>query len=244
VKIPSEKNPQRPMATWERFDATRRAIQTLAAEAKHASDRLSWVRVEFALVLMEATGRRRGSIRQLAWKDVDFTHREIHWRAETDKKGREWITPVPGALLEEMENFRQQLGLLSPWVFPAPRNPSKPVNGNWLSKRIRRAEQKAKLPKLRGGLCHPYRRKWATERKHFPLKDVAAAGGWKNVNTLLTCYQHEDRETMLLVMTEPRKLTASITLDRKIRIETDSQTDPRGPKQQAPHNVSRVGPST
>jgi hypothetical protein len=38
----------------------------------------------------------------------------------------------------------------------------------------------------------PAGRNWATERKELPLKDVAAAGGWKDVTTLLTCYQHAD----------------------------------------------------
>src|SRR6478672_5829345 len=36
----------------------------------------------------------------------------------------------------------------------------------------------AELPKLKGGVWHPYRRKWATVRKHLSLADVAAAGGW------------------------------------------------------------------
>jgi hypothetical protein len=46
--------------------------------------------------------------------------------------------------------------------------------------------------KLDGSLWHAYRRKWAIERKHLPLKDVAAAGGWKDVNTLLEIYQQPD----------------------------------------------------
>ncbi len=29
----------------------------------------------------------------------------------------------------------------------------------------------------------------ANEREHFSLKGVAAAEGWKNVETLLTCWQ-------------------------------------------------------
>jgi hypothetical protein len=33
---------------------------------------------------------------------------------------------------------------------------------------LRDAENKAKLPKLNGGLWHPYRRAWATSRKHLP----------------------------------------------------------------------------
>ncbi len=53
---------------------------------------------------------------------------------------------------------------------------------------------------------HPYRRKWATERKHLPLKDVAAAGGWKDVNTLLRCYRMPDADTILAVMSEPKKV--------------------------------------
>ena len=40
-------------------------------------------------------------------------------------------------------------------------------------------------------------RRRAPERKDLPLKDVAAAGGWKDVTTLLTCYQHADEATML-----------------------------------------------
>ena len=73
---------------------------------------------------------------------------------------------------------------------------------------LRQAEKAAGLEKLDGGLWHAYRRKWATERKHLPLKDVAAAGGWKDVTTLLTCYQHADEATMLKVMQSPVKLVS------------------------------------
>lgn len=65
---------------------------------------------------------------------------------------------------------------------------------------------RAELPKLDGSLWHAYRRKWAIERKHLPLKDVAAAGGWKDVNTLLEVYQQSDEESVLAVMSETRKL--------------------------------------
>ena len=56
------------------------------------------------------------------------------------------------------------------------------------------------------GLWHAYRRKWAMERKHLPLRDVAAAGGWKDVNMLLEVYQQADEASVLAVMTETRKL--------------------------------------
>jgi hypothetical protein len=48
--------------------------------------------------------------------------------------------------------------------------------------------------------------KWATERKELPLRDVAPAGGWKDVTTLLTCYQQADEATMLKVMASPTQL--------------------------------------
>jgi hypothetical protein len=59
---------------------------------------------------------------------------------------------------------------------------------------------------LDGGLWHPYRRKWATERKHLSIRDVAEAGGWKTTDTLLTCYQQPTDDVLLTVVNEPRKV--------------------------------------
>lgn len=73
------------------------------------------------------------------------------------------------------------------------------------------AERQAQLPKLDGALWHAHRRKWATERKHLPLKDVAAAGGWVDVETLLRSYQQPDKGTLLAVMNEPRKLSEIVS---------------------------------
>ena len=41
--------------------------------------------------------------------------------------------------------------------------------------------------------------------KHHSLKDVAAAGAWKDTETLLTCYQQPDADTLLAVVSEPKK---------------------------------------
>ena len=71
------------------------------------------------------------------------------------------------------------------------------------------AEADAGLPKLIGGVWHPYRRKWAIERKHWPIRDVAAVGGWKSIRSLVECYAQSDRETMRAVVNEPRKLLAT-----------------------------------
>ena len=57
---------------------------------------------------------------------------------------------------------------------------------------------------------HAYRRKWATERKHLPVQDVAEAGGWLDTRSLEQCYQQADEATLLQVVSEPRKLRETI----------------------------------
>jgi integrase len=206
VPRPREQNPRRPVATYDRFIKTRRAMQRLARHAASDTERARWIKMELALVLAEATGRRLGSIRQLRWDDIDFEKRTIRWRAEADKKGRESTIPVTAKLVEELRDFRRRLCAVGGWVFTGERLPDQPMDRHLFDRWLAVAEQAAGVPKLEGGLWHPYRRKWATERKHLSLKDVAAAGGWRDVETLLTCYQQPDQDTLLAVMSEPRKL--------------------------------------
>ena len=68
------------------------------------------------------------------------------------------------------------------------------------------AERQAGVPRLEGGRWHAYRRKWATERGDVPLKALMVAGGWKDMQTLLTCYQQPTDDALLDVMAHPTKL--------------------------------------
>ncbi len=207
MRVPREKNPKQPIASVERFSETRIAMQKLAAEAPTEAERVRWVKLELALVLAEATGRRLGSIRQLRWEDVDFGAPSLRWRAEADKKGKEWCIPIPQALADELRSFQRRLGAVGGWVFASETDGECAMDRHLFDKWLVVAEQWAKLPKLDGSLWHAYRRKWATERKALPLRDVAAAGGWSDVDTLLKVYQQPDRETILRVMSEPRKVS-------------------------------------
>jgi integrase len=207
VRRPREKNPKRPVATFERFQKTREAIQSLIAEAGTDVARRKWLRLELALLLAEATGRRLGSIRQLAWPDVDTMRNMIRWAAESDKKGKEWLVPVPRSLIEEMQGLRVKLGgAFGGLMFPSETDPWVAIRADVLSKWLLAAEKKAKLPKLNGSLWHAYRRGWATARKDLPISDVAFAGGWSDATTLVRCYQQPDEATLLRVMSEPRKV--------------------------------------
>ena len=79
-----------------------------------------------------------------------------------------------------------------------------PWGGYWTRKDAE--ERAANLPKLDGSLWYAYRRSWATSRKNLPVVDVAAAGGWSDVSTLLKCYQQADNETLLEVVSHSRKI--------------------------------------
>ncbi len=195
------------MATFERFTATRAAIVALENARENDAKYRKWLKLELALVLAEATGRRLGSIRQLAWEDVDFTASSIHWRAANDKKRKEWVVPMPAALREELRRFRVKLGgTFGGLLFPSETDSKVPLRRDVLGKWLKQAEAKAALPKLDGSLWHAYRRSWATSRKDLPTADVAAAGGWSDVGTLLRCYQQPDEATMLAVMSHERKV--------------------------------------
>ena len=206
VKLPREKNPQRPIATWERFEKTREVLETLQREAASEAKRRSWIKVELALVLAEATGRRIGAIQQLRWEDVDFDKGVIRWRQDADKQGIERWMPMPSQLVEELRSFQRRLVVVGGPVFASPWRTNGTMHPRTLAQLLVEAEQKAGLPKLTGGVWHPYRRKWATERKHLPVIDVAQAGGWSDTQTLLTCYQQPDQETLLAVISETRKV--------------------------------------
>lgn len=95
IKRPKEQNPRRPIATWERFQATREAIRKLIDESDSDRERRKWLRLEMALVLAEATGRSIGSIRKLAWSDIDWDNAVILWKAENDKKKKAMAHPGP-----------------------------------------------------------------------------------------------------------------------------------------------------
>ena len=80
-------------------------------------------------------------------------------------------------------------------VFRAPKDPQKPCSRHLFDSWLRRAYEVTELPRERWMMWHSIRRKWATERKGYPVRDVMEAGGWKNEETLLRSYQQPDAET-------------------------------------------------
>ena len=198
VKLPVEKNPRRPVETYDRY----LKLMTVAGD-------VDW-RLPAALTLAESTGQRINSILMLRRADIDFSrapHGWLRFSAEYQKNGREHWVPLTERCREVLVAHLERLPHTAEgWLFPGERKLSKPVCLSVMSKLLRNAYEYCSLKPFKGGLWHPFRRKWATERKHLPLKDVAEAGGWLDPVTLLKCYQQPDEETLVDVVLNAPKL--------------------------------------
>ncbi len=188
---PRERDPKRPLID--------------GASVKALLDVAEIVRPQLPLliVLMDTTGRRLSSVLGLCWDDFDFAKGRIHWRAELDKTRRASETPIPKAALGPLLALRRARAAIgASLVFPHPKRSmaGQAVTRHLASYWLTRAFALAGVRKPDGSLWHAFRRRWATMRKHLPLKDVAAAGGWHDLTTLLTCYQQPDEETLRAVV--------------------------------------------
>jgi integrase len=192
IRLPRERNPRRPVMSHTTY-------LKLVEVANQVHPLL-----KLALVLAEGTGRRISAWRNLRWEDVDFRAGTILWRAEHDKSGFEDVRPMSNTVQRALQEARKlQRAIGSAPVFPAPKDPTRACDRHLLDKWLRRAFTRAGLTREPGGLWHTLRRKWATERKGYPVKDVAAAGGWRDERTILTSYQQADAATVRQVVLHP-----------------------------------------
>jgi integrase len=207
---PRERNPRRPVATEDRFVAIRRVAHVVRMEVRWDKRVRCPSHLPELLDVVNGTGRRISAVCSLTYGDLrlgEGPHGAIRWPASTDKMGHEstvLVGPEVRAALERILSERPGRGPQP--LFPSPSDRSRPMSRHLADKWLRRAERLAGLEPQRGSLWHAYRRKWATERKHHPDVDVAAAGGWRSLQSLKTAYQRADAETMLRVVVEPRSL--------------------------------------
>lgn len=208
---PRERNPRRPTATQDRYEAVRAVSDRVEMEVRWSGGREKRrSHLSELLDVVNGTGRRISAVCALTYEDLRLRqgpHGAIRWPAATDKTGSESTVLISSFVRRAIERIlRERPGAGAAPLFPSPADPRRPVTRHLADKWLRKAERLAGLESQRGSLWHAYRRKWATERKHHPDVDVAAAGGWKTLQTLKTAYQQADPETMLRVVTEPREL--------------------------------------
>jgi integrase len=205
--IPREKNPRRPIATQDRFEAVRAKSDAHTFEARWTGTRRKQRSyVSELLDIVNGTGRRISAICALRFDDLRLErtrsapHGAIRWPEDQDKERKEWTAPISPTVRAAIDRVLQERpGIGRAPLFPAPGDTTVPMSRRLADKWLREVERMANLTPLEGKLWHAYRGKWATERKHLPDKDVAAAGGWKSTLTL-KLYQQPDADTLLSVV--------------------------------------------
>ncbi len=200
LSYPKEENPRRPILNDKEYAALLGVSRTVDPA------------FELALVLANETGHRIGAISLLRWSDVDFESQTIRWRASHDKIGFEHQTPLTGSAFGALQRSRKAQGSIGDaWIFPAPRDHSQPCSRHLFRDWWQEGEALAKIPHEAGLGWHSLRRKFATELKHVPLKDLCYLGGWKEPQTVLKCYQRADPVTMREALASRKRLeTASV----------------------------------
>jgi len=212
VSVKAEPKPARPVASRERSDA-------LVAKAD-SIDSTGGFRVMLNLAWF--TGRRLGAIVGLRVADVLLNKAQvahaianaggderlaahwpaaIRWAAETDKEDVEWIVPIPDVLSDAIAHYIRQRGIVGQaLLFPVRTDATTALSKETAHHWLRQAEKGAGLLHQRQGGWHAFRRARATARKHMPLQDVMAAGGWTDPAALQRAYQHADGQTLPRVM--------------------------------------------
>jgi integrase len=214
--LPREKNIKRPIATEDRY----RALLAVADRAEPTG------RFRLLLSLARLTGRRVNALCSLHASDVLLAREQVtiaiadigaplewadkwpygalRFRGEHDKRGYESVVPLSAdarAALDAYLRANPRAGDVP--LMPANRNrdraPGLALAGRWM----RAAEKLAKVPKLARGEWHIWRRLWATERRHLPVQDLAAVGGWRSLSVLRSIYQHADAAGMLSAVESP-----------------------------------------
>lgn len=142
VKLLTEKNPRRPVETYDRNLALMEVV-----------GQVDW-RLPLALTLAESTGRRIGAILKLRRDDVELDrlpHGWLRFRAEHDKTGHEQYVPLTEIARRVL--IEHLLEVKSEWIFPGERS-GKSVDVSVMSRALRRAYAVGELDTFDGSLWH------------------------------------------------------------------------------------------
>lgn len=251
IVIEQEKNKVRAFATYERFETVMHGLQRARPVATLARDETTLRHLRFlelALVMVEASGRRIEAVSLLRRSDFtidparDFADALVRWRPEDDKTGHTQEYPLPQSVARRVYALLEERMVPADGLcFPKRYDASRAVSPDELTTWLREFEKSLGLPKLPRGVWHPYRRKWSKERKHLPMKDVMAAGGWRDVKTFMDSYNEPDLETMRQVAEEPERQRAArqAAAERATSQATVGQRNPL--IRRRPAGVSREG---
>jgi len=196
-RVSEEGTPRRPVFTEPQYQAL-----------LSVSSAYPW-QFRSLLILANETGHRLGSVLSLKWSDIDFDAGRITWRQESDKIRNEHPTPMtPGARIALADVRQLASGIGNSPVLPSPMNQGEEISRHLARDWLERAQVLAGLPPEKGRGWHSFRRKFASELRHIPLRDLCDLGGWKDYHTIVKCYQGPNEESMRMAQASRRTLEA------------------------------------
>jgi integrase len=214
--VPQNKNPRRPLATYDRWLRVREHADAGDPQRLFGS----------FMDLVEGLGWRVSAICGLLASDINRAatpnapHGSILKRAALDKEQVQMWVPMSHPVRAAVDHLRElHLAAARPVIGDVPLFPSAKATcgamarpwSRWHARDLlERAEQKAGLEPLEGSDFHAYRRAWASARKEMSAVDVAATGGWRDLRSLERCYTLPDEATMLRVMTTATKVREAV----------------------------------
>lgn len=184
--MPSEKNPVRPRMSAADYASMLQGADKVGVVAKTL------------LILANETGHRINAILNLKWDDLNLDEGSASacWRGDADKSGRTHHCPLSENAVNALKAYKEGTEFNEVWVFSSPKDPENHMHTNHTKKIWKRIEAAANLEHIKGKGWHSLRRKFATDLIEQPVAVVAALGGWKTANLLISVYQKPDHDHM------------------------------------------------
>jgi integrase len=126
-EIPAEKNPRRPIATQDRYEAIR-AVSDLVTMGVHWNGQRNRQRSYLSelLAIANGTARRISAICQLRYIDLRLAtsrttpHGAIRWPEDTDKEGQEWEAPITAEVRTALDRILSERPGIEPLISSPP----------------------------------------------------------------------------------------------------------------------------
>ncbi|MEO8909273.1 MAG: tyrosine-type recombinase/integrase, partial [Gemmatimonadaceae bacterium] len=114
------------------------------------------------------------------------------------------LTEEALSILLRERNVRGVIGEST--IFPARRGDrSRPMTGDAVFNLWKRLAKAARIPEGQRFGWHCLRRKFGSDLRKTNLRDLCDLGGWKNIQTVLTCYVRPDEEAQRDALSERAK---------------------------------------
>lgn len=217
-QLPVEKNPVRSVATYDRYLAIRAKLEALVRTAPTMLERRRWRQLLMVLDMIEGLGRRIGAVRQVRLDDLrldaanNFERPFIRWREDADKDDRESVLPITSEIARKLRDYCEEMCIpKGGWLIPHldlehGQVLDRPMTTDHLRYLLEKVEMAAGLTPLKQGKWHAYRRKFATERKGLPIKDVMQLMGIRTLEVFMRCYMQTDETAQRAVIEHAGKL--------------------------------------